>query len=65
MVRFKLVPTPTLKLCPSIVSQARWATMLRCPPSPPRGSALYITQQHSRKSQCQRLSPSVTDFLPL
>lgn len=36
-----------------------------CPPSSPAALPLCITQQHSRKSQCQRLSPSVTDFLPL
>lgn len=34
-------------------------------PSHPATLLLCITQQHSRKSQCQRHPPSVTDFLPL
>lgn len=64
MARFQVMATPALNLCfpPPTDGPGRWRCQGARPPHPAT-LPLYVTQQHSRKSQCQRLSPSVTDFL--
>ena len=66
MARFQVMATPALNLCfppPTDGPGGRRCQGAR--PPHPAALPLYVTQQHSRKSRCQRLSPSVTDFLRL